>query len=77
VALFNLNDAPVTVTVNFGSLGFVGSAQVRNLWTKRDVGSSNDSYNASLAPHACQFVEVYPGEGHKSTSELQSGRFQL
>jgi Alpha galactosidase A/Alpha galactosidase C-terminal beta sandwich domain len=77
VALFNLNDAPVTVTVNFGSLGFVGSAQVRNLWTKRDVGSSNDTYNASLAPHACQFVEVYPGEGHKSTSELQSGRFQL
>ncbi|HUB87114.1 MAG TPA: carbohydrate-binding protein, partial [Verrucomicrobiae bacterium] len=66
VALFNLNDTPLINTVDFGNLGFVGSAKIRNLWTHTDLGSYTNCYSAKLAEHACQFIKVTPGTDSSS-----------
>jgi Alpha galactosidase A/Alpha galactosidase C-terminal beta sandwich domain len=60
VALFNLNDVPLTTAVSFANLGFSGAARVRNLWTKTDVGSHTNSYSTALPKHACQLIRVVP-----------------
>ncbi len=66
VALFNRNDTnTVTKSIDFNAdLGIVGSADVRDLWTHTDLGSST-SVSASLAPHACRLVHVVPAESTK------------
>lgn len=63
VALFNLNDAPSTTSINFGNLGFTGAAQVRNLWTHSELGSYSASYSTNLAAHASQLLRVTPAKG--------------
>jgi len=67
VAMFNLNDAPLNVAVNFGNLGFSGSAKIRNLWTKAELGFHTEGYSASMAAHACQLIRVVPVGGREST----------
>jgi hypothetical protein len=66
IALFNLNDAPLIAAVNFGNLGFVGPAKVRNLWTGTNLGSYASSYSSSLAAHACQLLRVVPTSSPES-----------
>ena len=63
VALFNMNDAPLINTIDFGNLGFTGVAKVHDLWTHRDLGPFTNSYSAELAEHACKFIRVTPGRG--------------
>lgn len=62
VALFNLNDAPLINTIDFGNLGFDGSAKIHNLWTHADLGSYTNCYSVKLAEHACQFIKVTPAK---------------
>ncbi|WP_211226789.1 glycoside hydrolase family 27 protein [Amycolatopsis benzoatilytica] len=60
VALFNLGSAEAPVTAAFKDLGLTGSAEVRDLWTHRNLGVSRDSFTATLAPHASRLLHLTP-----------------
>jgi hypothetical protein len=68
VGLFNLGEAPATVKVPWSSVGFSGSASVRDLWERRDVGVFATSFTAELQPHASMLLRVTP-----QSRALQSG----
>ncbi|QUQ71935.1 glycoside hydrolase family 27 protein [Kutzneria sp. CA-103260] len=60
VALFNLGDAPATVTANWTdlaphrSIGFI-----RDLWAHKNLGLARDHLSATLAPHASRLLTVW------------------
>jgi alpha-galactosidase len=58
VALFNLGSSRATVTVNWSSLGFSGSAPVRDLWSHTNLGSFTGSFSATLNAHASRLLTV-------------------
>ncbi len=60
VALFNLGSSSASVAVNWSSLGFVGSASVRDLWTKSNLGQFSGSFSATLNSHASRLLRVTP-----------------
>lgn len=60
VALFNLGASAATVTVNWADLGFSGSADVRDLWAREDLGVMENRYSVNLNPHASSLVHVKP-----------------
>ncbi len=63
VALFNLGGSTATVTANWSSLGFSGAATVRDLWSHTDLGTSTNSFSATLNAHASRLLKVVPGSG--------------
>jgi alpha-galactosidase len=63
VALFNLSGSTATVTANWSSLGFSGAATVRDLWSHTNLGTSTNSFSASLNTHASRLLKVVPGSG--------------
>jgi hypothetical protein len=60
VALFNLGAAPAAVTARWKDVGFCGTAQVRDLWAHRNLGSFPAQFTATLAPHASRLLRVTP-----------------
>ncbi|WP_435131686.1 glycoside hydrolase family 27 protein [Actinacidiphila sp. bgisy144] len=78
VGLFNLSGATADVTANWSDLGFTGSATVHDDWSHTDLGSSTNSFTASLPSHGSRLLKVTPAAGHgtigaKMVSKL-SGR---
>ena len=65
VALFNLDNHLATVTAKWPDLGLVGPATVRDLWSHTDLGVSDGSFSAMLAPHASRLVRVVPRAAQK------------
>jgi len=61
VALFNLGSSTATVSVNWSSLGFSGSASVRDLWSHTNLGTISNSFSATLNTHASRLLKVTPG----------------
>ncbi len=61
VALFNLGSSTATVSVNWSSLGFSGSASVRDLWSHSNLGTISNSFSATLNTHASRLLKVTPG----------------
>ncbi|MDE3066233.1 MAG: glycoside hydrolase family 27 protein [Verrucomicrobiota bacterium] len=60
VALFNLADVPAKVSARWGSVGFHGPAQVRDLWLHRNLGVFEQGFEALLEPHASRLLTVTP-----------------
>jgi hypothetical protein len=60
VGLFNLGSTPATVSAVWNSLGFTGTARVRDLWARSDLGSFTGSFDAQLAPHGSMLLRVAP-----------------
>ena len=58
VGLFNRGEDAEKITVNFSDLGIAGSASVRNLWTKKDLGSFSGSYSAEVPKHGVVLIKV-------------------
>jgi hypothetical protein len=58
VGLFNLGAAAATVTVTWSQLGITGSANVRDLWAQKDLGSFMTSYGTMLPSHGVALVRV-------------------
>ena len=58
VGLFNRGEDAEKITVNFSDLGIAGSASVRNLWTKKDLGSFSGSYSAEVPKHGVVLIRV-------------------
>jgi hypothetical protein len=67
VALFNLGGSTATVSVNWSSLGFSGSASVRDLWSHTNLGTIANSFSATLNAHASRLLKVTPGSAATPT----------
>ncbi|MEU7775473.1 hypothetical protein AB0C44_29515 [Micromonospora taraxaci] len=61
VALFNLADAPASVTAHWASFGFTGNASVRDVWNRRDLGTQKNKITAALPAHGSRLFTVRPG----------------
>lgn len=60
VALFNLSDAPASVTANWSTLGFQGKASVRDVWNKENLGTYTDKITQALPAHGSRLFTVTP-----------------
>jgi alpha-galactosidase len=63
VALFNLNAFPTSVTLNWKDLGFLGAAEMRDLWNHAEAGPSYSSFSSVLPGHGARLFKVI-GVGH-------------
>jgi len=61
VALFNLGDAPASVTAPWASFGFTGNASVRDLWNKQNLGTYQNKITEALPAHGSRLFTVKPG----------------
>ncbi|MEV6007916.1 ricin-type beta-trefoil lectin domain protein [Streptomyces sp. NPDC051976] len=64
VGLFNLAGSTADVTATWSDLGFTGSAAVRDVWSRTDLGTSSGSFTASLPSHGSRLLKVTPAAGH-------------
>lgn len=62
VVLFNRTGAAANMTVNFSSLGLNASASVRDLWSKTDKGTFNNSYTVNVPSHGSAIVKLTGSE---------------
>jgi alpha-galactosidase len=58
VALFNRTGEAANITVTWSELGFTGSADVRDLWAKKDLGTIAAQYTANVPSHAVVLLKV-------------------
>lgn len=64
VALFNLGRTDKDVTATFADLGLTGSATVRDLWARKDLGRFTGKFTASTVPiHGVRLLKVTPQPG--------------
>jgi hypothetical protein len=63
VALFNLGDAPASVTADWAAFGFTGRAGVRDLWNHENLGTYTDKVTEALPAHGSRLFTVRPGAG--------------
>ncbi|MEH1168283.1 carbohydrate-binding protein [Micromonospora sp. CPCC 205539] len=61
VALFNLGDAPASVTAHWAAFGFTGNASVRDVWNGRNLGTTKNKITAALPAHGSRLYTVRPG----------------
>ncbi|MGA8108939.1 MAG: glycoside hydrolase family 27 protein [Acidobacteriaceae bacterium] len=61
VAIFNISDAPESLTYSWQDLGLPPFAhrRVRDLWTRQESGYT-DHIDVHLAPHACALLRIQP-----------------
>ncbi|GAB3966535.1 hypothetical protein GCM10029978_031920 [Actinoallomurus acanthiterrae] len=72
VALFNLASAPAPVTADWASLGFRGSASVRDLWSHQNLGSYNGRITETLPAHGSRLFTVKPGGSTLATTTYEA-----
>jgi alpha-galactosidase len=58
VGLFNLSDKAATVTAKWSDIGVSGKQVVRDLWRQQDVGTFDDQYETTVAPHGVFMAKV-------------------
>ncbi len=68
VALLNRSAATANITVNWADIGLSGSATVRDLWARTDLGSFSGSYTASVPSHGIVLVKIVASGGTSLTS---------
>ncbi|MCX5372395.1 CBM35 domain-containing protein [Streptomyces sp. NBC_00103] len=60
VALFNLADAPASVSADWTTLGFTGKAAVRDLWNHENLGTYKNRITQALPAHGSRLFTVTP-----------------
>lgn len=58
VGLFNRQRTTEQMSVNFSDIGISGAATVRDLWMKKDLGSSRDKFSAYVPMHGVVLVRI-------------------
>ncbi|MGE5206962.1 MAG: glycoside hydrolase family 27 protein [Chlamydiota bacterium] len=58
VGLFNRGESPNPVTLELKDIGINGSAQIRDLWAHRDLGSFTGNYTATVTRHGAVMLRV-------------------
>jgi hypothetical protein len=65
VALFNLGGQAEPVTATWQSLGFCGSASVKDVWTGAALGQHRDGFTATVPSDGSRLLLVTPGASSK------------
>lgn len=68
VALFNLSGGAASVGVDWPEVGFSGTAAVRDLWARTDLGSFTGRFSTTLPAHGAALLRVTPAAGSASTA---------
>jgi len=68
--LFNRGLAPSKITLPWSLVGRAGAQPVRDLWQRRELGTSRDSYSATVPRHGVVFIKI--GKPAKNAPETQS-----
>jgi alpha-galactosidase len=58
VGMFNRDEHEMTLTLSFEDTGIKGSAQLRDLWTHRDLGTFTGSFTTTLPKHGVVLLRV-------------------
>jgi alpha-galactosidase len=58
VGLFNRGQMPAKVTARWADLKIVGKQPVRDLWQKKDLGSSRGSFSSTVPGHGAVLVKI-------------------
>ncbi|MFI6317765.1 alpha-galactosidase D [Nonomuraea sp. NPDC050556] len=61
IGLFNLGGSTTNVTVTWGDLGFGNASNVRDMWTRTDLGTQATGFTATLPAHGSRLIRVTPG----------------
>ncbi|MGW2649937.1 alpha-galactosidase D [Streptomyces sp. NPDC001393] len=72
VALFNLGSSSASVTAEWASFGFTGSASVRDLWNHQDLGTRKNKITATLPAHGSRLFTVKPGGAPLATTSYEA-----
>jgi alpha-galactosidase len=74
VAIFNTGSSSATISCNFSNdLGFTGSATVRDLWSRTDLGTFSNSFSSgSLNSHGCRLLKVTGTSGGGTTLNFEA-----
>ncbi len=58
VGLFNGSESAAPITLELKDIGMSSSAQIRDLWAHRDLGSFSGSYTVTVAKHGAAMLKV-------------------
>ena len=58
VGLFNLGGGGASVTATWSMLGISGSADVRDVWAKKDLGPFTNSYQTTVPSHGAALLRI-------------------
>ena len=58
VGLFNRSGSALPISVRFSTLGLGHSAQVRDLWARKALGTLSDKYTAEVPQHGAALIKV-------------------
>jgi alpha-galactosidase len=58
VGLFNRSVGSAVMEVNFSDIGIYGSANVRDLWEHKDLGSFDRSFSTEVPPHGVALIRI-------------------
>jgi alpha-galactosidase len=58
VGLFNLTGEPLSMSIDFKSIGAPDSSKVRDLWQRKDLGPFQGSYSAVVPRHGVVLVKI-------------------
>lgn len=58
VALLNQGSKPATLSIKWNDLNIIGSAKVRDLWARMDVGKLDSMFTAELPGHGVKLIQV-------------------
>jgi hypothetical protein len=58
VAVFNVGDSPIPIRVDWRALDLPSRCRLRDLWEHKDLGTFDDSYSFTVAPHASGLYKV-------------------
>jgi len=58
VGLFNRDESPATVRVDFAKLGLSGTVSVRDLWRQKDLPNSSGEFQAEVPRHGCLLLRL-------------------
>ncbi|MGE4488218.1 MAG: hypothetical protein AB7E95_01590 [Kiritimatiellales bacterium] len=58
IGLFNRNDTPQTVTLNWSDAGLEGEQTFRDLWRQKDIGIFDQKFSADVPSHGVVLVKT-------------------
>jgi alpha-galactosidase len=58
VALFNKTKNPLEIKANWSDLGITGKQPVRDLWLRRDLGTFDGSFTATVPSHGAVLIKI-------------------
>lgn len=60
VGLFNRDDHPMEMTMDFHDIGLPGSAEVRDLWAHKGLGTLNREFTTKVPRHGAVLIKLTP-----------------